>query len=123
MNRKRRFSELTANKTRVEPFDNAVSISWQVTRAARVELKSSTGEQFEVELKGEREFTIDAKTTFTLTAIDDRGRRLPRQITIEYIDKPDVPPPATDGGSPGVGTTPPGDITTGGTTGPSTAGR
>jgi len=115
--------EFTANKTRVEPFDNAVSISWQVTRAARVELKSSSGEQFEVELKGEREFTINAKTTFTLTAIDDRGRRLPRQVTIEYIDKPDVPPPATDGGSPGVGTTPPGDITTGGTTGPSTAGR
>jgi hypothetical protein len=116
--------EFKPSRTQVEPLDNAVSIAWHVTRAARVELKSSNGDIFEVEPKGEREFVILKKTTFTLIAVDDRNRRSTRQVTVDYKE-PAPAPTSTDGGGGGQ-TVPPEDppstLSTGGTTGPSTNG-
>jgi hypothetical protein len=115
--------EFKTSRTSVEPLDNAVTISWHITRAARVELKSSNGDLLEVEPKGEREFVILKKTTYTITAFDDRGRRLTRQVTVNYEEpKPEVPTSTDGGGTGNPPADPPGALSTGGTTGPSTTG-
>ena len=90
-----------------------VTISWQVSNAARVEL-SGGPEPFVPEnptAAGSQEFMVDKTTTFILKAIDENGRSISKSIRIE-VAVPDMPPidPATTGGVP-----PP--VSTGATTG------
>jgi len=97
----------SADKLTARPDDNVVRISWQATRSARVELKESTGSVFVVSPQDTRDFLISQKTTFTLTAYDESGRKVFRQLTVEYeepVAPPDLGP--TDGGEPGGGPPP-----------------
>jgi hypothetical protein len=119
--------ELRTDRSTATPADNMISLRWHVTRASRVDLKSSAGDTYEVEPKGSREFMITAKTTFTISATDDRGRVVSRQVTVNFREEPVVPAP-TDGGrtdAGGTGANPDDPIiitTTGGGTGSTSSG-
>lgn len=96
-----------------------VTLNWQVTGAERVELTAGGNQPLDVPLTGSQVFTITAKTTFTLTAIDSKNRRTSRAVTIsvEAAPPPDAPPTdtgttdgttgttGTDAGSTGLTTT------------------
>jgi len=93
-----------------------VTLSWQVTGAERVELKQDSGQPIAVPLTGSQEFTITAKSVFTLTAIDAKNRRTTPIGVIVTVEAP-APPimPTTDTGGTDAGSTTGGD--TGTTTG------
>ena len=113
-------------------------LNWQVTGAARVELKPQTGAGGgAVDLIGSQAFQLTSKAAFTLLATDTKGRSTSKRITVNvHIPKPLPTPPtpapdtttsATDtggvNGSPTTGTTvPPTTTGTAGTTGGTTAG-
>ena len=100
----------STDKLTARPDDNVVRVSWQATKAARVELKESGGTPMVVSPQDTREFVISQKTTFTLTAYDESGRKVSRQISVDFeapVVPPDMgptdggaPPPTTIGGSP-----------------------
>jgi hypothetical protein len=87
-----------------------VTLSWQVTGAARVELTSNPGDTQQVEPSSNLVVSMTAKTTFTLTAYDGKGRKTSQSRVVDLV--PDQPP--TDPNAPPVGP-PTGDK--GGTTG------
>jgi len=100
-----------------------VTLSWQVTGAVRVELASTPGETKQVDPSTSLEVPLTAKTTFTLTAYDAKGRKVSQSRAVNLI--PDQPPVDPNGpgstppiGGPGTGT---GGQTTGGAT--TTGGR
>ncbi len=87
-----------------------VTLTWQVTNSARVELKTNDSPPVVVDPSGTKEFNINAKTTFTLTAYDAKGRTRVKSLTVLYKAR-SLP-------NPNEGTT---GVTTGGTTsGPTT---
>ena len=93
-------------------------ISWQVLKAARVEIKVGTGEPEQVETTGQRQLIVNEKTRVLLVAYDDAGRKVQREISVDVEPPPTQPDPGgpTDGGD-----LPPSTITTGNngvTTGP-----
>ncbi len=97
-----------------------VSMSWQVNDAVRVELSSDAGVTQTVDPSGSQDVPVTAKTIFTLTAYDAKGRKTSQSRTVNVIK--DVPPPVTTGpGGPPNGDTG-GTGTTGGTTTSTTAG-
>jgi hypothetical protein len=122
----------TATPSEVDPGGTAI-ISWQVTNAARVELKPQTGAGGgPVDLTGSQAFQLTAKTAFSLIATDAQGRTTSKRIFVN-VQIPKPPPPTvnpatgdTTGETTGIstGTTPPPtSSTTGGNpTNPDTAG-
>jgi hypothetical protein len=76
-----------------------VTLSWQVTGAVRVELSSKPGETQQVDPSASMLIPLTAKTTFTLTAYDSKGRRASQSRVVDLV--PDPPP--VDPNSPPVG--------------------
>jgi len=96
----------------VPPDGGNVTISWNVTNAVQVKLKQMPGPASQVvETEGSRDFVITQKTSFTLTAFDDKGRTTAKTITIKVMPRP-IPTP--DPSTPTDGGVPPSTPTTGG---------
>ncbi|MDR3690360.1 MAG: hypothetical protein P4L46_13345 [Fimbriimonas sp.] len=101
----------TPSNVNVPQSVGRVTLSWQVNNAARVELTSGNGSTEIVEPSGSQDLPLTAKTTYTLTAYDQKGRKTSLSRTVNVIqDIPQTPP--VDGGIPPVqpgagGTTPP----------------
>ena len=95
-----------------------VTLSWQVSGAVRVELSSSTGATQPVDSSTSMDIPLSAKTTFTLTAYDAKGRKTSQSKVVDVV--PDAPPvdPNAPGSNGPTGTT----GTTGSTTGSQTTG-
>ena len=96
-----------------------VTLSWQVSGAVRVELSSDTGATQQVDASTSLEVPITAKTKFTLTAYDAKGRKVSQSKVVDVIpDPPPVDPntPPATGTTGGAGTTGTGPTTGGGTT-------
>lgn len=98
-----------------------VTLSWQVTGAERVELKAGTNDPVAVQPTGSQDFTLTAKTVFTLTAIDAKNRRTTQGVMVTVESPPPILPPDTGGTDSGATSTTSGD--TGSSTGISTGGR
>ncbi len=95
-----------------------VTLSWQVNGAVRVELSSSTGATQQVDPSTSMDIPLTAKTTFTLTAYDSKGRKTSQSRVVNVVQ--DIPPPDPAGAPPII---PPTSGTTGGaTTGGATTG-
>lgn len=94
-----------------------VTLSWQVSGAVRVELSSSTGTTQQVDPSTSMDIPLTAKTTFTLTAYDSKGRKASQSRVVDVV--PDAPPTDPNGPPP---TTPPIGGPGGGTGGATTAG-
>jgi hypothetical protein len=83
-----------------------------------VELSSSTGATQQVDLSTSMDIPLTAKTTFTLTAYDSKGRKTSQSRVVNVVQ--DVPPVDPNGPPPIV---PPANGSTGGaTTGGATTG-
>lgn len=91
------------------------TVSWQVANAAYVELAIGGNKPQQVDPTGSLEVNLSAKTTFTLTATDDKGRKASKKTTVNYEKKviviePSTPPsvdPNFPNSIPPPGTTPP----------------
>ncbi len=101
------------------PFDNPkVLITWQVTNAARIELKIDGRPTLTVEPNSSVDVDIKTKTEIVLRAVDSKGRETTRRIVVPVTKPPTGPdpgePPTTTGSTTGTatGTIPP--PTTGG---------
>jgi hypothetical protein len=118
-----------AEPTVVNPDEGRVKLMWQVTNAARVELRPSSGDPIQVEAEGSRDMPITAKTTYTLVALDQKGRKTTRNVTVSIQTPNPMPDPvpyeptpgSTTSGTPGgfppsTGTSTTGTWTTGGAT-------
>jgi hypothetical protein len=114
-----RILEFRPSAKNVPAADARVTITWQVIGAERVELKAGSNEASVVGPSGSQEFVLGAKTTFTLSAIDAKGRPVSRQTTV-VVDVPPPTPPDTGGttatGTDAGSTAATGGDTTGGTT-------
>ena len=97
----------------VNPVDGKVTISWHVTSALQVQL-TYTGLKdppaYTLDAVGTKDFPVVGKTTFTLTAIDSKGKSVTVSKTVT-IKPPDVP--ADNNAPPNDGTTGVGGTTTG----------
>jgi len=117
-----------ADKTTVSETDNMVTLNWQVTNAARVELVNGTAAPLVVGAEGTQTVPVMAKTTFVLVATDADGIKTNQKITIVRDNPtkpvgpspddggfPDSVPPITSGSSSGTtgGDPPPAPRTTG----------
>ncbi len=92
-----------------------VTVSWQVLGAVRVELTSTPGETKQVDLSSSMDFTLTAKTTFTLTAYDSQGRTASQTKVVDLL--PDLPPTDPNGSGAATGSAPGGPAgSTGGQT-------
>jgi hypothetical protein len=117
-----------ASPNPVPSTENRVNLTWSVIKAVRVQLKAS-GRPLNIDetsTSGSVEVDISSKTTYTLTAYDEKGRPTNKNVVVN-IQKPPEPEPdappivpgeddettagATDGGK----TT--GETAAGGTTG------
>jgi hypothetical protein len=100
-----------------------VTLNWQVTNSARVELKAGSEDPVQVDPTDRRDFVLSGTTTFILTAIDANNRRVSNTIRVKYIvPKPfenPINPQPSGGPTSGSGETPP---TTAGSTSGDTAG-
>jgi hypothetical protein len=96
-----------------------VTLNWQVTGSARVELKINGDTPFVVDPTAQKDFVVTAKTSFTLTAIDANGRKVTSTVVVPFTapkmpilpntsgsdgtppitdpNKPDQPAPTTSG--------------------------
>jgi hypothetical protein len=99
----------------INATDGKVTLYWQVTNAARVEIKEGDNEPLVVDPQGPRDFPMSAKTTFMLTAIDAQNRRRIAKVTVGVLPPPDSTEPP--------GTLAPGTNPTTTTTGATTAGE
>jgi hypothetical protein len=75
---------------------SSVTVKWQATSAARVELSYTGAKTQELAAEGMMVVPITTKTTFTLKVFDENGKTLTQSKTVEY--KPVVPAmdPGTD---------------------------
>lgn len=103
------------------PGGGPVTLTWQVTNAVRIELKSSNGDMQVVEGQGSRDFNINAKTSYTLVAYDTKARTTSKTVTVRVAPTPKPPEPPvnpTDGTGTTAGTDgsnlPPSTVSTGG---------
>ena len=90
-----------ADKTTVSDLENMVTLNWQVTNAARVELINGAAAPQVVSAEGSQTVPVMAKTTFVLVATDADGVKTNQKITI-VRDNPTKPvgPSPDDGGFP-----------------------
>lgn len=106
------------SNTTVPQSVGKVTLSWQVTGAARVELSSNPGETEQVDPSTTMIMPLTAKTVYTLTAYDSKGRKTSQSRVVDLVADPPVPDPnvppvgpptgdskggAAGGGSPLVG--------------------
>jgi hypothetical protein len=107
-----RILAFSATPTRVQAEAGRTTLSWQTTNAVRVEVVAKpAGTTTVVEPTGMLEVPVSARTTFTLIAIDAEGRRVTRDVTVEYVpppppppvEPPTEPPPAFGGATAGGG--------------------
>ena len=93
-----------------------VTLSWQVSNAARVEIVGGPSDPIVPEnpnAAGSEEFMIDKTTTFTIKAIDSNGKSISKSVKVE-VAEPSAPPVGPlDPGIPPT-STPPGTTTGGG---------
>jgi hypothetical protein len=106
-----RLIVFTATPTKLDFMGGKVTIEWQVVNAVRVELAGGS-EKVVVDQSGSRDFLIDKTTTFTLTAYDEKGRKVIKTVRVEVSAPPKEPEPTTGGppatttsGTGGTGTT------------------
>lgn len=111
--------EVTADNPRV-------TVTWQVTNAARVELKAGLDSSKPVDASGTGDFVLTGKTTFVLTAIDASDRRTTQTIVVDYSEPKAPPvdeePKPTDSGTVGPPSPPPPTTPTTSTGGTTTTG-
>lgn len=97
-----------ANPKTLEVGGGYVTLTWQVSNAARVEILG--GEEAVIpdnpNTPGSQEFMIDKTTTFTIKAIDANGKSVSKTVRVE-VAKPEEPPigPGDPAGTPPVTTT------------------
>ncbi len=77
------------------------TLSWLVTGAVQIELKIGANAPTTVDPRGSQEVTLTAKTPCTLTAVDDKNRRVTRRIVVDYekaeiVYEPSTTSPAND---------------------------
>jgi hypothetical protein len=93
----------TANPTTVSPTDGRVTLTWQLTKAVRVEISDGqTTEQVDAD-RGSKEYTISKDTTFTLTGYDSNGRTISRQVKVRMAQAPPAETSGDQGGSTSAG--------------------
>jgi len=97
-----------------------VTLSWQVNNAVRVELTSDSGSTEIVDPSGSQDMPVTAKTVYTLTAYDTKGRKTTLSRTVNVIQDLPQNPTTVPTGPPTGDTT--GSGTTGNTTTSTTAG-
>ncbi len=98
------FVKFDATPNPVDPLDGRVRITWQLTNAARAELKQ--GDQVvEVDKSGgTREVAVSQETVLTLIAYDDQGRTVEKKIRIRVREvKPPTEPVPNPGSATGGG--------------------
>lgn len=109
-----------ATPTLVKEADpKTATLSWQVSDAVRVTIEFPGSPAYPVDVaQGERSVSVTAKTTFTLTAYDKKGRTVTKSVTVD-VEKPTTPAPDTTSptsdpaGAPGGITPSPGTAPTG----------
>ena len=92
--------------TAKEESGGKVTLSWQTSGAARVELKVGTNDPIPVDANASstRDVVVTTKTPCTLTAYDDKGRQVSRTIKILYEKAPITIEPSTAGATAGATT-------------------
>ena len=95
------LADFSAKPTKLDAAGGYVTLSWQVSNAARVEIsdgKDTTALE-DPNAPGSKDFMIDKTTTFTLKAIDANGKAIVKTIKVE-VAPADLPPTGpTDGGA------------------------
>jgi hypothetical protein len=99
-----------ASETEVDP-GATVTLEWLVTRAVQVTL-SVNGQTTPHGSQGTFAAVIDKDTTFTLTAVDEEGRKAEQKVTVKVKQTTPVPDepntrPAVPRNDPGTATVTP----------------
>ena len=93
----------------VDPNDGKVNISWQVADALRIVLTyDGQTTPYVLDAVGSKDFQVVGKTTFTITAYDNKGKStvMKKTVTIKPPDPPaDNNAPPTNGTAGSAGTT------------------
>lgn len=96
----------TADPVDVDPLIGRTTIRWQVTNAARLELKYGDQKEELTNMDDRREFMLEEDTTFTITAFDAQGLETTKTISVKIKKEIEPNPPTVDpGGTTGGGTT------------------
>lgn len=81
------------NPTQLPEEGGAVTVTWQLTKAERVELRVGN-ETFEVDPgRGSRDFIVTTTTEFTITAYDSTGKTIAQTRKVEVARPPTLEPP------------------------------
>jgi len=119
------IAQFSADPMEVDPASGRVTIRWQVTGAAKLELRYSDRVDELTSLDDRRDFILTADTEFVLVAFDVAGLDVQKKVKVVLrapnVDPP-VEPPVNDGSATSGTTTGTTGTTgrTGGTTRPST---
>lgn len=114
------ISQFSADPLEVDPLSGRVTIRWQVTGAAKLELKYSNRLDELTSMDDRRDFILTDDTEFILVAYDVAGLETQKKIKVT-LRKPNEDPPTQDPPGNTTGTTQNGSTgTTGGTTRPAT---
>jgi len=112
------IAQFSADPIEVDPLSGRVTIRWQVTGAAKLELKYSNRIDELTSMDDRRDFILTDDTEFILVAYDVAGLDTQKKIKVT-LRKPNEDPPAQDPPGNTTGTTQNGSTgTTGGTTRP-----
>ncbi|MDI9637326.1 hypothetical protein QPK87_10380 [Kamptonema cortianum] len=85
-----------ADKAEVDPLTGMVTLTWQVSNAARIELEFGSSKDVLNDASGQRSFQIDKETKFVLIATDSDGMEVRKEITVKV--KPPADPGTTGSG-------------------------
>ncbi|MBX3113648.1 MAG: hypothetical protein KF836_03705 [Fimbriimonadaceae bacterium] len=117
------IAQFSAEPLEVDPLSGRVTIRWQVTGAAKLELKYSNRVDELTSMDDRRDFILTDDTEFILVAYDVAGLDIQKKIKVT-LRKPNEDPPTQDPPGNTTGTTQNGSTgTTGGTTRPVTGGQ
>lgn len=117
------IAQFSAEPLEVDPLSGRVTIRWQVTGAAKLELKYSNRVDELTSMDDRRDFILTDDTEFILVAYDVAGLDIQKKIKVT-LKKPNEDPPTQDPPGNTTGTTQNGSTgTTGGTTRPVTGGQ
>ncbi|QYK52489.1 MAG: hypothetical protein KF824_09490 [Fimbriimonadaceae bacterium] len=117
------ISQFSADPLEVDPLSGRVTIRWQVTGAAKLELKYSNRIDELTSMDDRRDFILTDDTEFILVAYDVAGLDTQKKIKVT-LRKPNEDPPTQDPPGNTTGTTQNGSTgTTGGATRPVTGGQ
>lgn len=117
------IAQFSAEPLEVDPLSGRVTIRWQVTGAAKLELKYSNRVDELTSMDDRRDFILTDDTEFILVAYDVAGLDIQKKIKVT-LRKPNEDPPTQDPPGNTTGTTQNGSTgTTGGATRPVTGGQ